>query len=226
MFYTIMDNKDVFDLIWFDQDAGIPWEVFLLVTTAKSISRIMFMDTFVTVWSQMLYCSQMTIIFMQLQTTSVKNSRLSMHCLQKYIETSRTKVAFQKNKQVYRRNQRQHQEWHDFLSWEDSGGACHSQTTSIGAALCRLHGNVGVRSGTSRRAWGEDSHATINILKTRPLGPKTAEEKLRLIMTEHTTLASPMLHSVIPPVKRRKIAPTRPLWACLRDHHWGTFDIP
>lgn len=52
---------------------------------------------------------------------------------------------------------------------------------------------------------GEECHATINILKSRTYGLQTQEDKLRLILTEHLTLVSPVLHKIIPAPRPRKI---------------------
>ena len=69
---------------------------------------------------------------------------------------------------------------------------CLDFITQWGFGLA-LHGEQG----------GEESHATINLWKSRTFGLQT-EAKLRLLMTEHMTLVSPVLNLIIPVAKKRK----------------------
>ena len=64
---------------------------------------------------------------------------------------------------------------------------------SLGMAL---HGEQG----------GEETHATVNILRNRVWGLKSKEEQLRVLMTEHMALVSPLFHGQLltkTPTKKR-----------------------
>ena len=49
---------------------------------------------------------------------------------------------------------------------------------------------------------GEGCHATVNLLKSRTFGLRSEEDKIRLIMTEHQALVSPLLQ--IPYLMKQK----------------------
>ena len=59
-----------------------------------------------------------------------------------------------------------------------------------------LHGEQG----------GEETHATVNILRNRVWGLKSKEEQLRVLITEHMALVSPLFHGQLltkTPTKKR-----------------------
>ena len=58
-----------------------------------------------------------------------------------------------------------------------------------------LHGEQG----------GEQTHATLNLLKGRAWGVKNEGEQLRVILKEHMAQVSPLLHPLLPSAKRKKL---------------------
>ena len=50
---------------------------------------------------------------------------------------------------------------------------------------------------------GEETQVTVNALKRRAWGPKSAEDRLRVLMSEHLTTVSPHMHNVHPPPRKK-----------------------
>ena len=48
-----------------------------------------------------------------------------------------------------------------------------------------------------REQGGEETHATVNILRNRVWGPKSKKEQLRVLMKEHMALISLLFHGAV-----------------------------